>query len=538
MTRLPQRGWCNRIAALAVLVGASLSIPLSSSSAESPPTWTLASVPSPSVPWSSVNYLGGQWIALSHGGQVATSTNASTWIEQSAPSGSWQTVAYGGGHYVALSSADAVPNEMISSNATQWTSEQGPPGTPKQSGRPVQSGQWASITYGDSLFVAVSSVGTIATSPNGLSWTERFWRPIDDFTSITYGDGKFIAVDARQGNVLLSLNGQSWSDIFQPLTGGTPAPSGGLHLGAVAYGNGNFVAFGDSSSGAGYVATSVFGYTWTLHQYSPAQEVDAATFGCDAFVAAGVASGSASPILSSVTGATWTAAPVATPTASSWTSIAFGANQYVAVDDNGDIVTARPEGSCADSVPSPPQQVSGNVRSGEVWTYMHPSLRSGGAPVEGYRVAITDASGTTYCHAAVYFQPNCIVKGLTNHEVYWVTAQAYNAYGYSAPTDPEFAIPVADSSLAIAARPNLAAAVPTALQLTGITANAGGFYPVTKVKVYIGPMLKTCAPNPFGECLIRATPAPSGVVPVYSTYTGWSGRQYRSPTYHLAIPQV
>ncbi len=83
--------------------------------------------------------------------------------------------------YVALSSADVVPNEMTSSNATQWTTEPGPPGTPKQAGRAEQSGQWSSITYGDGLFVAVSSSGTIATSPNGLSWTERFWRPLDDF---------------------------------------------------------------------------------------------------------------------------------------------------------------------------------------------------------------------------------------------------------------------------------------------------------------------------------------------------------------------
>ncbi len=537
MTRLPLRGWCNRGAALAVLVGASLAIPVSISSA-APSTWTVVPAVSPSVSWSSVDYLGGQWIALSQGGQVATSPNASTWTEQSAPTGSWQTVAYGDGHYVALSSADVVPNEMTSSNATQWTSEPGPPGTPKQAGRAEQSGQWSSIAYGDGLFVAVSSVGTIATSPNGLSWTERFWRPLDDFTSITYGDGKFIAVDAHEGNVLMSLNGLNWSDIFQPLTGGTPVPPGGLHLGAVAYGNGNFVAFGDSTSGAGYVATSVFGYAWTLHQYSPAQQVDAATFGCDAFVAAGASDGSSDPILSSATGATWTATTVATLAPSTWTSVAYGAGQYVAVDVAGDIATAKPSASCADAVPSPPQQVSGNVRSGEVSTYMHPSAHAGGAAVQGYRVAVTDAAGTTYCRAAATYQPDCAVKGLTNHEVYWVTAQAYNAYGYSAPTDPEFAIPVADSGLAITAHPDRAAAVPSELQLTGIAANASGFYPVTKVKVYIGPMLRTCAPNPFGECLIRANPAPSGVVPVYSTYTGWFGRSYRSPTYHLAIPSV
>ncbi len=69
---------------------------------------------------------------------------------------------------------------------------------------------------------------------------------------------------------MMSLDGLHWSLIRHPLTGAIAAPVGGVHFSAVTYGNGNFVAFGSSSS-AGYVATSVYGYVWALHQYSPAQ---------------------------------------------------------------------------------------------------------------------------------------------------------------------------------------------------------------------------------------------------------------------------
>jgi hypothetical protein len=542
MKRLSMRGLRTCAALAAVISTAFATFPVLTLSASPATTWTLAQAPASPATWSTVDFLNGQWIALSQTGSTATSTDGSTWTDQSAPVGSWQSVAYGSGHYVALSSADAVPNEMISTNGLQWSTRPGLPGTPKQAGRPAQNGQWTGITYGHGLFVAVSAVGTVDTSPNGVTWTQRFWRPEDSFTSITYGDGRFIAVDGAQGDILLSLNGVNWSLIYKPLTGAVPAPAGGLHFGAVAYGSGNFVAFGDSASGAGYVATSVFGYIWTLHQYSPAQEVDAVTYGCGAFVAGGQSTGASDPIISSPTGALWAESNVPTPTASNWTAISYGAGKYVAVDAAGDIALSK-SANCAATVPSAPLQVSGNVHNGEVWTYMHPSSSAGGDPVEGYRVAITDGVTTTYCHAAVYFQPNCIIKGLQNHKTYWVTAQAYNRFGYSAPTDPEFVIPVAAWSLQVAAPPAATAeSVPSdtsstssvELQLTGVIANSEGFYPVTTVSVHFGSTLETCRPNPFGECLITVSDPPTGADPTYATYTGY-GRSYRSPTQDIVI---
>jgi|GEM_PF-1486926 len=542
MKRLSMRGLRICAALAAVMATAFVTFPALTLSASATTTWTLAQAPASPVTWSTVDFLNGQWIALSQTGSSATSSDGSTWTDQSAPVGSWRSVAYGSGRYVALSSADAVPNEMISTNGVQWSTLPGLPGTPKQAGRPSQNGQWTGITYGHGLFVAVSVVGTVDTSPNGVTWTQRFWRPENSFTSITYGDGRFIAVDAAQGGILLSQNGVNWSLITHPLTGAVPAPAGGLHFGAVAYGSGNFVAFGDSTSGAGYVATSVFGNIWTLHQYSPAQEVDAVTYGCGSFVAGGQSTGASDPFISSPTGAAWTPSSVSTPTPSNWTTLAYGAGRFLALDAAGDIALSKSNADCAANVPSPPLQVSGNVHNGEVWTYMHPSSRAGGAPVEGYRVAITDGVTTTYCRAAVYYQPNCIVKGLQNHKVYWVTTQAYNRFGYSAPTDPEFVIPVATWSLDLSASSTPAASMladtaassSVVLQLTGIMANAEGFYPVTTVSVHFGSLLETCHPNPFGECLIAVHDPPSGHVPTFATYTGY-GRSYRSPTRDVEI---
>jgi hypothetical protein len=522
-----------RVAAtlIAAITVATALLPVSSTSA-STMTWTLAQAVPPAGGWSSVVFLHGEWIAFSASGQLAVSKNGSSWSEESAPVGSWHGAAFGAGRFVALSSTNALPDEMVSKDGVAWSTQTGPPGTPQQAGHPSLVGDWTGITYGHGLFVAVSSVGTVVSSTNGISWVRQFWRPQDDFTSITYGDGRFIAVDAAEGDVMMSLNGLQWSLIRQPLTGALSPPAGGLHFSAVTYGNGNFVAFG-SSSGAGYVATSVYGYVWSLHQYSPAQSISTAAYGCGSFVAAGQASDSTSPFISSSTGAQWTSSDVATPVAALWTSIAYGTGRYVAVDAAGDIALSRSSANCTATSPSPPQQVSGNVHNGEVWTYMHPPKSAGAAPILGYRVAITDGVTTKYCGAKVYFEPNCIIKGLKNHHVYWVTTQAFNRFGYSASTDPEFVIPVAAWTLDAIAPPVVAPAS-AYVQITGVIANSEGIYPTTVVSLHFGSRLVTCRPDPFGECTLTVANPPVGTVPMFATYSGY-GRSYRSPIYEVRV---
>ncbi|MCU1363871.1 MAG: hypothetical protein JWM55_1699 [Acidimicrobiaceae bacterium] len=482
---------------------------------EAPPSnvWNAAVAPSPSGSWSTVAYAKGQWIVLGHNSEVAVSTNAGTWQTYPVPSGSWQTVAYGDGQYVALSSATANPEEIVSTNGTDWTAVAGP------------TGEWTDVIFDQGRFVAVGSLGQIATSTNGTQWTLVWNHRPWDLTSIAYGNGHFVAVDSAVGSTLISANGVDWG-LYPPL-------GNGLKWGAVVFGNGTFVALDDS--GAGYVATSVYGYVWALHQYSPARDVTGATFGCGEFVAPENSPGTSIGSLSSSTGATWSVSPVPTNSTANWSDVAYGAHRFVEVNSAGNIAWTSSNPDCAAEIPTTPRQVSGNVAGGQVWTYMHPSLDPGGAPVSSYRVTLTDGTLTKVCPASDSFQPNCIVKGLVDHRIYWVTAQAHNRYGYSAYSDPEFVIPVAGRTLsATTAEPVMSGSEPVVVQVTGIIANSEGIYPTSVVTVHVGSQLALCHPNPFGECLVTITHLSPGPASIYATYSGY-GRSYTSPVSHVTI---
>jgi predicted kinase len=53
---------------------------------------------------------------------------------------------------------------------------------------------WRSITYGNGVFVAVSTSGIAVTSPDGITWTQRQLPTTAGWISVTYGNGVFVAV--------------------------------------------------------------------------------------------------------------------------------------------------------------------------------------------------------------------------------------------------------------------------------------------------------------------------------------------------------
>merc|ERR1711934_350176 len=84
-----------------------------------------------------------------------------------------------------------------------WTSRTAP-----------EANQWLSITYGGSLFVAVSSDGTnrVMTSPDGITWTSRTAPEANSWRSVTYGGGLFVAVSTGGTNrVMTSPDGITWT---------------------------------------------------------------------------------------------------------------------------------------------------------------------------------------------------------------------------------------------------------------------------------------------------------------------------------------
>jgi hypothetical protein len=166
---------------------------------------------------------------------------------------------------------------------------------------------------------------------------------------------------------------------------------------------------------------------------------------------------------------------------------------------------------------------------------MHPPSSAGGAPVNSYRVNISKGTFTKQCSAPVYFEPNCIIAGLVNHQVYWLTAQSHNRFGYSVPTDPEFVIPVASLSFnAMASEPVVSQGGPVVVQVTGVRANNEGIYPITTITVHVGATIVYCHPNPFGECLLTVSNPTIGTDSIYATYTGY-GTSYQSPTSYVRV---
>ncbi len=475
--------------------------------------WTAASAPAATGGWYAADYADGEWVALGDGNEVATSVDGLTWSVGPVPSGSWHSVAYGNRKFVALSSTDAGTEEIMSTNGTSWTPVPGP------------VGQWTAITFGAGLFVAVSSQGQIDISSDGVHWTQAWRHSNYDLTSIAFGRGHFVAGDVGLGALIISATGSRWSRYLLPMTG--------LQWSGVAYGNGNFIALG--GPGTTYIATSVFGFVWSLHSDPLVGNIRAATFGCGDFVAIGPTTGTTASFLSSPTGINWSTTTVSTSTTSSWTAVAYGAHRFVAVDNSGDIVSSNSAPDCAAAIPTAPLQVSGNIRSGEVWTYMHPSSSPGGAPVTSYRVTITDGSTTRTCNAPVYYQPNCIVRGLKNHRVYWITAQARNRFGFSVATDPEFAIPVESRSFsAVPSTSVVSYSSPLVVQVTGVAANSQGIYPTSTITVHVGARVFACRSNPFGECLITVENPALGRSKIYATYVGY-GRSYQSPTTSVTV---
>ena len=476
--------------------------------------WNIATEPSPTGSWYAVTYGAGQWVALGHSPDVAVSPDGSTWTDYPVSTGSWQSVAYGNGHFVALSSTNANPEELISTNGHNWTPASGP------------TGPWTALTFGEGRFVAVSSAGQIETSTNGTQWTQAWHHSNYDFTSVAFGNGHFVATDTALGAVAISTNGVVWSRLF-------PASHTVTKWGAVVYGEGEFVTFDGSNSG--YFATSVYGNVWGLHQLSPAEAIVGATFGCGSFVGVGQSSVSTGNFISSTSGTAWSTTAVPIDQTSNWTAVGYGAHRFVAVDASGNIAWSTTSANCSAIVPKSPQQVSGNIKSGKVWTYMHPPSSAGGAPVNSYRVNISNGTFIKQCSAPVYYEPNCIIAGLKNHQVYWVTAQSHNRFGYSVPTDPEFVIPVASLNFdTTASEPVVTQGAPVIVQVTGVRSNSEGFYPNSTITVHVGATMAYCHPNPFGECLLTISNPPIGSDSIYATYTGY-GASYRSPTSHVTV---
>ena len=91
---------------------------------------------------------------------------------------------------------------------------------------------WFSVTYGNGVFVAVNNTNIAATSPDGITWTQRALPVSANWQSVTYGNGVFVAVAYGSAIAATSPDGITWTQRALPVS---------VNWYSVTYGNGVFV---------------------------------------------------------------------------------------------------------------------------------------------------------------------------------------------------------------------------------------------------------------------------------------------------------
>ncbi len=161
---------------------------------------------------------------------------------------------------------------------------------------PQHGNQFNKIVYGNGQFVAMGQ-RTIASSPDGITWTPLIPEQIITMQDLAFGSNRFVAV-GDSGKILSSTDGKIWSLMKMA------EPTFFL---CIAYGNDRFVAMGTGTgmeSGKGICFTSPDGLTWTKQKQTFSSYIYNEVFGNSLFLAV-CWGGNSESIYTSADGENW-----------------------------------------------------------------------------------------------------------------------------------------------------------------------------------------------------------------------------------------
>lgn len=241
-----------------------------------------------------------------------------TWYQTTMPaSKQWSSVTFGNGLFVAVSRGTGTV--ATSPDGVTWTS------------RTITGADWTSVTYGMGLFVAVASSGTAsASSPDGITWTDRTLPTSNNWGSVVFNGTVFIAnINSTTTSAASSANGTTWTARTMPVScawlSTATNPATGLT-----------VALGD----AGQIATTTDGVTWTsrgvIGTVNGGSSLKQVVFGNGVFIAIGAGLGAV--IFTSYDGISWT--PRTGPPAVYSNAIGYGAGIFVVLGTSSAAVCA------------------------------------------------------------------------------------------------------------------------------------------------------------------------------------------------------
>lgn len=289
------------------------------------------------------------------------------WTAQTTANQNWRSITYGNGLFVAVSSTGTTQHVMTSPDGATWTLRTS-----------AENNPWIGITYGNGLFVAVATTGTnqVMTSPDGITWTTQTASSSRTWQSIAYGNGLFFAT-STDSRGMSSPDGITWTD--RPMSG-----TGGFTY--VSFANGLFIASG--GIGSVRLATSPDGITWTARTQPEANNLGNVVYGNGLYVV--TATSGTQRAATSPDGITWTGRTTPTP-AQAWGALAYGNHLFVAVDAGGTSSITSPDGITWTLVPENTPSSSWNSISFHDGTF----VAVGNAATSG---AMTSTQGNGYAY--------------------------------------------------------------------------------------------------------------------------------------------
>ena len=212
--------------------------------------WDISEI-SYASPVTCMAYGNGFFVGISLAQTVVISPDGVDWtpvtLETSA---SLYGVAYGNGRFVIVGSSNA---SFASTDGVTWE-----PGTLPTQG----SGVWSMVCAGNGIYLAVpnGTTSVVATSPDGILWTEQETPVPGNWSSIAFGHNMFVMTSYGSQNIVLTKDGSTWAQALAPTF---------LKSFATAFGNGIFVSADYEDN---LVLTSSDGITWESHPL-PTQEL-------------------------------------------------------------------------------------------------------------------------------------------------------------------------------------------------------------------------------------------------------------------------
>jgi hypothetical protein len=300
-----------------------------------------------------VTYGNGIFVAVAYDGTIAVSRDGGVW-QTNAPAGAipWLSVQYAAGKFMALGGA---PDTLISSiDGTNWVDEQ----------LPDIGASPRALAAADDMFwlcdiSIVDQTRSVYISGTGTNWVwaayESFSGGLGAYYSVAFGEGVYVCVGfdtsflgpnpgVAAPTIKISKDRTTWITEWTGLFS-TDQTRDGTALRHVTYGEGLFVAVGNNNhaypnNGGENIWCSRDGTNWS-YEITSFPDLKSIAFGDGAFVAVGgYGIGLPGTIVTSTDGNLWTAAAI--PSTNYLTDVAYGLNTFVAVGDYGQIFQSDP----------------------------------------------------------------------------------------------------------------------------------------------------------------------------------------------------